>query len=125
MAAASRPILLIEDDVTTRDAVQELLEMEGYAVVAAGDGDEALRDLRGGLRPCFILLDLDMPEKDGFEFRDEQLQDAALAGIPTVAYSAVYDPQSYGAALHGAALLSKPIEFEMLLDCIQSRCLKD
>ena len=119
------PILVVEDDATTRDGVQSLLELEGFRVEVAQDGDEALRRLRQGLRPCLILLDLAMPAMDGFEFRKEQIADPRLSQIPTVAYSAIYDVQPESERLYGAPFLRKPVEFDTLLLCIEAQCLKD
>ena len=57
-------------------------------MVDARDGAEALALLASGLRPAVILLDLHMPNVDGWEFRKRQLQDAALAEIPVAVVSA-------------------------------------
>src|SRR5262249_35831166 len=57
--------------------------------VCATNGADALTVLRGGLRPCMIVLDLMMPVMDGWQFRAEQLNDPELLKIPTVIYSAV------------------------------------
>lgn len=84
----SRPVLLIDDNADVRLSMQTLLELDGYAVVAAAEGEEALSRLREGLDPCVILLDMLMPGKDGLQFRAEQLADPTFSRIPTIAYSA-------------------------------------
>src|SRR6185369_14642619 len=71
----SRPVLLIDDNEDVRVSMKTLLELEGYTVVAACEGEEALTFLRDGLDPCVILLDMLMPGKDGLQFRTEQLAD--------------------------------------------------
>jgi CheY-like chemotaxis protein len=81
-------ILVIEDDRDIRECMADALEMEGYAVASAGNGREALDRLRRGLRPDLILLDLLMPVMNGWEFRQVQLADPLLAGIPVVIVSA-------------------------------------
>jgi CheY-like chemotaxis protein len=81
-------ILIVEDDESTREAVSALLTASGYTVVEAGDGEEALTVLRSGARPCLIILDMYMPRMDGWEFREVQIGDPDLSGIPTIAYSA-------------------------------------
>jgi signal transduction histidine kinase/DNA-binding response OmpR family regulator len=68
--ADSRPILLVEDDATTRDMVRRMLEKEGLEVVTAENGRVALERVRAGA-PALVLLDLMMPEMDGFEFLRE------------------------------------------------------
>src|SRR5689334_1568939 len=75
-------ILLVEDDYDTRGALVLLIEHLGMEVVEALNGREALDRLRGGFRPCLVLLDMAMPDMDGVEFRRAQLADPALAAIP-------------------------------------------
>ncbi|HEY2386983.1 MAG TPA: response regulator [Candidatus Binatia bacterium] len=121
----SKPILIVEDDSDLRDALEYLLEACGYAVVAAADGEEALRHLRGGLDPCLILLDLLMPRKNGFQFRTEQLETPALAKIPTIAYSGIYTGSSLrekAAMLGIETVLEKPVDYDHLLDVIERYC---
>lgn len=89
MSTTSAPILLVEDNLDVLDVTRILLEAEGYAVATAVNGADALALLRGGLRPCLIVLDLSMPVMDGWEFRDEQRADPELRAIPTIVYSAV------------------------------------
>src|SRR4029077_11840087 len=84
----SRPVLLIDDNEDVRVSMQTLLELDGYRVIAACEGEDALTKLRGGLDPCVILLDMLMPGKDGLQFRAEQLSDPQFSTIPTIAYSA-------------------------------------
>ena len=62
-------VLLVEDDLDIRQSMRFLLELDGFKVVTAANGAQALSQLRRGLRPCVILLDLMMPIMDGFEFR--------------------------------------------------------
>jgi len=124
-AAASKSILIVEDDSDLRDALEYLLQACGYAVVAAADGEEGLRRLRDGLEPCVILLDLLMPRKDGFQFRTEQLETPALAKIPTIAYSGIYTGSSLrekAATLGIETVLEKPVDYDHLLDVIERYC---
>ena len=58
-------VLLVDDDVDLRDAIREELESEGYAVVTAGDGHQALEELRVHAKVSLILVDLKMPTMDG------------------------------------------------------------
>jgi two-component system chemotaxis response regulator CheY len=118
--ASSRPILVIDDDAVIREAMEALLELEGYAVVVAADGDQALQRLRAGLEPSLIMVDLAMPAKDGFAFRREQLNDPRLAAIPTIAWSANYDPQEHENRLQGMAFLRKGVDLDTVLTCIEA-----
>ncbi len=84
----SKPVLLIDDNEDIRVSMSTLLDLDGYSVVSAAEGEEALTKLREGLEPCVILLDMLMPRKDGLQFRAEQLADPRFATIPTIASSA-------------------------------------
>jgi CheY-like chemotaxis protein len=123
--ASHRPILVVDDDPVIRESMEWLLELEGYPVALAADGEDALRQLRLGLDPCLILLDLSMPGKDGFQFRAEQVADPGLASIPTIVWSARYDPpQDLGRGL-GTTVLRKGVDVEILLTCIEAHRQKD
>ncbi len=120
----TRPVLLVEDDVDTRDSLRFVLEADGYGVVTAENGQEALHALQQGLNPCLILLDLMMPVMDGFQFRQRQLQDPQLAAIPVVAYSGHYDAGINAARLRAAAYFQKPVDVDQLLALIGAYCPK-
>ena len=62
----SKRIFVIEDDLHIRESLTEVLEIEGFNVFSAVNGQEALDKLRSGERADLILLDLMMPVKDGF-----------------------------------------------------------
>jgi CheY-like chemotaxis protein len=112
-------VLLVEDDVDVREAVTDTLEDAGYRVLAARHGQEALALLRdGGTRPCLILLDLMMPVMDGWQFRELQSKDPALADIPVVALSAHGGLQALGAADH----LRKPVQLRALMAVVERFC---
>ena len=86
---STKKILVLEDDESIRECTRDLLELNGYTVECARNGEEGIQVLRrsGGL-PDLILLDLMMPVKDGFQFRLEQQQDPTLAHIPVVVLTA-------------------------------------
>jgi CheY-like chemotaxis protein len=121
---ANQPqILIVEDDAPTREALQAFLETHGYSAVLAPNGAEGLRQLRAGLRPSLILLDLMMPEKNGFQFRVEQVVDPMLAHIPVVIYSGDLEARAEAAALGGVACLAKPLDVNQLLRVLKIHCL--
>ena len=72
-------VLIVEDEVTTRDALIELLGKEGREIVTAADGQEAMDCLTMVPRPRVILLDLMMPRMDGWEFLRRQATDPSIA----------------------------------------------
>ncbi len=112
------PVMVVEDDPDQREAITVALESEGYAVVTAESGIEALERLGGGPRPCMILLDLMMPEMDGIQFRAEQLKSETLARIPVVVVSA-YGQVTRAKSLHVADYLPKPVDLDRLLAVIE------
>jgi len=123
MAASHRhSILVVDDDEDTRSGVAELLRLDGYEIAEAGDGQEALRRLRAGLRPCLVLLDLNMPGTSGWEFRALQLNDRRIADIPVVAFSGLDGLEHQAKMLQLAGFLSKPVDFDRLLAAIQRTC---
>jgi CheY-like chemotaxis protein len=118
-------VLLVEDDRDIRETVSGILEDEGYSVVQASDGKDALTVLRqDGPKPCLILLDLMMPTMDGWEFRAEQMKDRALAQIPIVLLTANGAPRQRAAALQAAGALSKPFKLDELLEAVHQFCCK-
>ncbi len=86
---ASGLVLVVEDDASVRDLWMRLLEKEGWRPVAAGDGRAALERLQEA-RPDLILLDLMMPEMDGFEFiaRLRRHEREELRSIPVIVVTA-------------------------------------
>lgn len=112
-------ILLVEDDRDIRDSVVEVLEEEGYSVAVASDGLEALRRLREGPRPPdLILLDLMMPNMNGFQFREEQLKVPEHAKIPVAVLTAHGDAHGKAKAMGVAGVLRKPVKIQALLDLV-------
>ena len=60
-------VLVVDDDPDIRETLRDVIEMEGFAVVTAADGREAMDRLRMGLRPSLIVLDLMMPRMSGWD----------------------------------------------------------
>lgn len=114
-AATGKCILLVEDDELLRGAMQMVLEWEGYRVVCAGDGREALDLMRGGTRPALILLDVMLPVLDGAQLREELRRDPALADVPVVVVSGLDAADCPAAAAH----VRKPFAPEELLEAVR------
>ena len=109
-------VLIVEDEVTTRDALTEVLGREGREIIAASDGQEALVRLREVPRPRLILLDLMMPRMDGWEFLRRQSADPSIAGIPTIVLSGSKLPAG---AKHQ---LAKPVNVSRLQALVDQYC---
>ena len=115
-------VLIVDDDPDIREAMSEVLELEGHRTACAADGREALEMLRkDDLATCLILLDLRMPVMNGWEFREEQRRDRKLASIPVVVVTA---DESAGKApgLHAEGVLRKPIRGDDLLRTVSRFC---
>jgi chemotaxis family two-component system sensor histidine kinase/response regulator PixL len=116
------PVLVVDDDPNVREVMQRLFESSGHTVETAVNGDEAMRRLRSGLMPCVILLDLDMPVKDGISFRREQLTDPALAAIPVIVHSGRHDVEQIASSLQAAAYFAKWRDLDALLPLVADHC---
>lgn len=108
-------VLVVDDEDDERTLTADVLRSEGYDVVTAANGREALTKLEGS-RPVLILLDVYMPDMDGAEFRQAQRRDPDLIAIPTVvmtgrATEPVLDPAI-------KCVLVKPFSRAALLDAV-------
>ena len=81
------PVLIVEDDAPSREALRRLMQKEGCSVYEAENGRVGLERL-AQTRPALILLDLMMPEMDGFEFVRQLRQEDAWRSIPVVVVTA-------------------------------------
>jgi CheY-like chemotaxis protein len=117
--ASSGYILIVEDDDDIREALSQILELEGYTVRGAANGREAL-DISSREPPSLILLDLMMPIMDGWQFRSEQLKDPNLAKVPVVVISADAGVHEKVASFGAASVLPKPISLDRLLRAIET-----
>lgn len=112
-------ILLVEDSPGIREAVASLLELEGYRVETAADGQEALAKLESMPKPCLILLDLMMPTMDGWSFSAVREKDVRLAPIPLVLVSGAPNQE---APPEPGTVLKKPIDFKLLKEIVKNYC---
>ena len=117
-AGASRParILVTEDDPQLRELLREVLQGEGYEVVTACDGEEALEAVYK-LRPDLILTDLNMPRMDGLELLRRVRGNLSTCQIPVVFLTAVQSMDAEALALDLGAddYVSKPVPDTVLL----------
>jgi CheY-like chemotaxis protein len=117
---ASDVIVLVEDHEDTRELTRELLELDGHAVDAYGDGISALAALRRmSLRPCIVLLDVRLPGLSGLDLVRELRDDPALARVPVILTTAG-SPDTV-AHLH-LPFLRKPFDPEALLRVVRRHC---
>lgn len=110
---AAQVILVVDDDEDVRLGVEALLAKRGFQVAQAVDGQDALDQLRRGLRPSAILLDLHMPRMDGETFYARCTDDPDLAKIPIVIVSS--DAASAVKLSRAGSFLAKPVRGSELL----------
>jgi CheY-like chemotaxis protein len=111
-------VLVVDDDRSMRESLSALLQLEGYSVLEAENGQTALEVLeKTPYLPCMILLDLAMPVMSGREFLKLRAQDPALRKIPVVVVSG--NPPSE--PLDGIdAYLHKPVKVDHLIKVIRT-----
>lgn len=81
-------ILVAEDDPASRELIEELLTAEGYSVAMVGTGREALERLRSDGAPDLVLMDIQMPELDGYEVMRRLRALPGMDAVPVVAFTA-------------------------------------
>ncbi|HUP27861.1 MAG TPA: ATP-binding protein, partial [Chloroflexia bacterium] len=101
-------VLVVEDDEDQREIICDMLEMEGYKVVVAEDGEEAV-SLAHDLVPAAIALDVMLPRSDGWEVLSTLKSDPTTQEIPVLIISVV-DQQEFGRKLGADEYLIKPLD---------------
>lgn len=114
----NQKLLVVEDDYDIRAMLTMLLEMEGYQVVRAANGKEAMTLLEEGLRPNLILLDLMMPVMNGWQFREATLKAEELSKIPIIVISGDGRSAAQNVADRVDCFLKKPLDLDELLEKI-------
>ena len=108
-------VLIVEDEPDLRATLREIVEAEGYSVVALPDGAEALAYLRAASPvPRAVLLDMIMPHLNGLSVCREIKNDPRLAPIPVIIVSVAVSGAAF-ATCHAEAQFSKPLDFAKLL----------
>jgi two-component system cell cycle response regulator DivK len=114
-------VLLVEDNELNRDMLSRRLRRAAYEVITAGDGEQALK-LVQQQRPDVILLDMNLPIKDGWTTCREIREDPAIANIPIIALTAHAMGADRDKALAAGCddYATKPIDFPLLLEKINA-----
>src|SRR5215471_19326568 len=113
-------LLVVEDFEDSRFMLRKLLEMSGYRVLEASDGEEAV-ELALKLRPALILMDLSLPKLDGLAATRSIRKHKGFKRVPIVAVSAHDSPESRDEALAAGCseYITKPIDFDHLNALLQ------
>ena len=112
-------VLVIDDDDEFCASMRELLSGRGYTVRTCPSGRHALSflDEQGGARPCAIVVDLRMPDMDGYSFLAACEMEPRLREIPVIVVSAYGDPTGIE-----ADFISKPVNVSRLLRSLEANC---
>ncbi|MCU1282513.1 MAG: response regulator [bacterium] len=116
--SCNRLVLVVDDDDDIRECVANALTDEGYVVITASDGREAIAVLESTPRPCVVLLDLMMPVMTGWQVVDWVRADDTLADLPLVVVSAV----ASSAPANATSVLQKPVALDPLLNAVARYC---
>ena len=115
MTNEPRHILVVDDDELARMEIARSVEQQGHTIGLAENGIQALAAL-GSQDFDLVLLDLLMPEMDGFEVLREMKADEALRTIPVIVVTAVGEPENVAKCIEMGAAdhLTKPLDHELL-----------
>ena len=116
MTDNNQSILLVEDNEVNRDMLVRRLQRAGHEVTTAGDGEAALEAMRQQ-QPTVVLMDMNLPIKDGWTACREAQQDTSIAGIPIIALTAHAMEEDKHRALEAGCsdYATKPVDFPDLL----------
>jgi CheY-like chemotaxis protein len=113
ISRATTQILIVEDDVGSRRAMVNVLEDRGYTVSAVGTVTDALDTLAEHPLPQLIVLDMMLPDMEGWDFRARQKKDPAMASIPVIGVSAV------GKLVDVEYSFRKPLDYDQFLAAVE------
>ncbi|MEY2908873.1 MAG: hypothetical protein RLZZ602_1396 [Pseudomonadota bacterium] len=122
---SNKTILLVEDNELNRDMLVRRLTRVGHTVICAGDGETALQKMRAD-NPALVLLDMNLPIKDGWTTCREARADDAISSIPIIALTAHAMDSDRKTALDLGCddYATKPIDFPDLLAKIEQQLRK-
>ena len=119
MTGTTRHILLVEDNEVNRNMLTRRLERAGHTVITAADGETALNVMREE-QPAVVLMDMNLPVKDGWTACCEAKADGAIRDIPIIALTAHAMEEDKARALAAGCtdFATKPVDFPALLSMI-------
>lgn len=115
----SRAVVVVDDDAELRSLLAELLELQGYRVLTAGNGHEALKLLSEHGAPALLILDLRMPVMTGRQLLGLLQRHETLREIPVVTVSSTPEPTPPAGV---QACLLKPFQLSELMDVVRQHC---
>jgi CheY-like chemotaxis protein len=115
-------VLVVDDDLDTRQLIATIIGKAGYTVATASSGREALQLLQS-MRPELILLDIQMPDLDGAQFREQQRRNRDWIRIPTVVVTGSREEPQLDVGI--SATLHKPVRAKEFLSLARRYCTKN
>jgi CheY-like chemotaxis protein len=115
---ANHTVLLVEDEDDLRESMRDALELNGFTVVTAREGQEALDAVDGIDHLCLVLLDLLMPGMNGWDTFEKLRARPELAAVPVVVHTSAPSRAPAGAT----RVLKKPLELTKLLSVVREFC---
>lgn len=111
-------LLIVEDEEDLREMLQDALERRGFHVVTAANGKEALEALPQIEHVCLVLLDLFMPEMNGWDFFDALKAQKEFEKIPVIITTSAPNRAPVGAT----RVLQKPLSLDRIVSTVQEFC---
>lgn len=116
----SGSVLVVDDEMLTRDLLRMMLERAGYEVVEAADGHQALQRVNER-KPDLVILDVMMPDIDGYQVCRTLREQESTADLPVLMLSAKTQPEAVAEGLRAGATryLPKPITYNELIQNVR------
>ena len=111
-------VLVVEDEQDLRDMLRDALELNGYSVITASDGQDALNKIASIHELCLVILDLLMPGMDGWDCFQKIRERTEFASVPVVIHTSAAARAPAGAT----RVLQKPTRFDKLLSVVKEYC---
>ena len=115
-------LLLVDDDADFRAALTTALELAGYVVACAESATGALEQMTAGLRPCLLLLDIQMADETGWGLWERMRINPVLAQIPVVLLSGERQDRRHARARGIRDVLLKPIDPRQIAPLLAAHC---
>jgi DNA-binding response OmpR family regulator len=114
----SHTVLIVEDEEDLREMLRDALELNGYSVVTASNGQEALNKIANIDQLCLVILDLLMPVMNGWDCFQKIRERSEFASVPVVVHTSAVA----GAPAGATQVLQKPLKFDRLLSVVKEYC---
>ena len=115
-------VLIIDDADATRSGLVRLFQLRGYDTREAVNGADGLQRLREEPSIDVVVLDVLMPGTNGYWFREHQLQDPVLAGIPVIVFTGASDADALRRRMGVAEVFCKPVSVDAVFEAVSRHC---